>query len=115
MAVPIEFTIGVNGTLLDAAARIEANHSRSVLIVAGDVVEGVISEGDIMRALLRGADIRSPLRDFVHHDFKYLRERNHDQALELARRFGISLVPVVDEKMRLKDVITLRQLLEVHR
>jgi CBS domain-containing protein len=112
MSAPVQFTITIAATLLDAAARIEANHSRSVIVLADDVVEGVISEGDILRALLRGADIRAPLRDFVHHDFKYLRSPDYPQALELAKRFGISLIPVVDEKMRLKEVLPLSKILE---
>jgi len=111
MTVPREFTISATATLLDAAARIEANHSRSVFVMAGDVVEGVISEGDILRALLRGADVRAPLRDFVHHDFKFLTAWDDAKALELMRRYGITLVPVVDGHLKLVSVIRLQDLL----
>ena len=111
MTVPREFTIASSGTLLDAAARIEANHSRSVLVVSGEVVTGIISEGDILRALLQGVDIRAPLDDFVHRDFKYLTERDYQKALDMVRQFGITLIPVVDKRMRLLDVIRLPELL----
>lgn len=110
-----EFTIAVTATLLDAAARIESNRSRSVLVLSGDVVIGIISEGDILRALMRGVDIRAPLQSFVRHDFKYLTERNMDKALELVRQFGIALVPIVDSHLRLIDVIPLSQILELVR
>jgi CBS domain-containing protein len=110
-SVPREFTIASSGTLMDAAARIEANHSRSVFVLSGDVVTGVISEGDILRALLRGVDIHAPLQDFVRYDFKYLRERDLSQALHLVRQFGITLIPVVDAQLRLVDVIRLPEIL----
>lgn len=100
-----------SATLLDAAERIQRNHARTVVVVDGERAIGVLSEGDILRALLHGSDIRAPLLDFVAYGFKYLRGRDDEAALALFRSHGIGLVPVVDDEMRLRDVITLTELL----
>ena len=111
-----EFVVPQNATLLDAVQRIQGNHSRAVMVTERegeeDKIIGVISEGDVMRALLHGVDVHAPLEGFLRPDFKFLRERDLAQALRLFSRFGITMVPVVDPHFRLLDVVTLRDVLE---
>ena len=111
-----DFVVSGNATLLDAVQRIQRNHSRAVLVAEvvdeGEKIIGVISEGDVMRALLRGVDVHAPLEAFVRHDFKFLRKRELGAAMELIRKFGITMVPVVDEKFYLQDVVTLKDVLD---
>ncbi len=106
-----DFTIPLSGTLLDAVEVMEHNHSRCAVVMDTDKVVGVISEGDVMRALLRSADIRAPIKSFMNVGFRYLEGKDHDKALELIRRHGISLVPIVDSELHLVDVITLIDIL----
>ena len=105
------FTVDARGRLLDAAEAIARNRSRCVIVVAEGKVTGVISEGDLVRALLSGSDIHAPLAPFVQIGFKFLETRVLDRALELMRQHGISLVPVVNEAFGLSDVITLADVL----
>jgi len=110
-----DFRVSHNATLLAAVQRIQRNHSRAVMVTETQGEEekiiGVISEGDVMRALLQGVDVHAPLESFVKHDFKFLRKRDLSQAMSLFKKFGITMVPVVDEKFYLRDVITLRDVL----
>lgn len=106
-----QYTIESSGTLLDAAQAIAANRSRCVIVMSCAKVVGVISEGDLVRALLRGTDIYSPMQSFIHHGISFLPQRDMAQALELFRTRGISLIPILNEGMVLEDVITLPQLL----
>ena len=64
-----------------------------------------------MRALLQGVDVHAPLERFMRLDFKFLRERDLGEAMRLFARFGITMVPVVDAGFRLRDVVTLRDVL----
>ncbi|MEO7083886.1 MAG: CBS domain-containing protein [Gemmatimonadaceae bacterium] len=105
------FTVDARGRLLDAAEAIARNRSRCVIVVDGDKVTGVISEGDLVRALLSGSDIHAPLGPFVQVGFKFLERRDLARALELMRVHGISLVPVLNEAFALSDVITLADVL----
>ena len=95
-----------SGTLLDAAQAINANKNRSVMVVKENKVIGLISEGDLVRALLQGMDIHTPVTEFVRYGFAFLHNRNPVKALELFKKHGFSLIPVLSKKMELKDVIT---------
>lgn len=105
------YTVESNGTLLDAAQAIASNHSRCVVVVDHGKVIGVLSEGDLVRALLRGTDIYSPMQPFIHHGIVFLEQREMGRALALFRSHGISLIPILDEELKLHDVITLNELL----
>jgi CBS domain-containing protein len=106
-----QYIIESNGTLLDAAQAISANRSRCVIVMSAGKAVGVISEGDLIRALLRGTDIYSPMQPFIHHGISFLPKRDMAQALELFRTRGISLIPILNDELGLKDVITLQQML----
>jgi CBS domain-containing protein len=108
----IDYVVSCNGTLLDAVEVIDRNRSRCAVAVDGEKVIGVVSEGDVMRALLRGIDIRAPLGDIVQYGFRYLGARNLDKAIKLMHSSGITLVPIVDHDMRLTGVITLYEVFE---
>ena len=106
-----QYTVESSGTLLDAAQVIAANRSRCVIVMSGGKAVGVISEGDLVRALLRGTDIYSPMQSFIHHGISFLPDRDMARALELFRTRGISLIPILNDELGLEDVITLQQLL----
>jgi CBS domain-containing protein len=106
-----QYTVNSSGTLLDVAQAIVANQSRSVIVTRSEKVIGIISEGDLLRAFLRGTDINASLEPFIRHGISYLRNRDMHQALDLFRKFGISLVPIITENLILQDVITLQNLL----
>jgi predicted transcriptional regulator len=107
-----QYTVQSSGTLLDAAQAIAANRSRCVIVMSGDKAVGVISEGDLVRALLRGIDIYAPMQSFTHHGIAFMHERDMAKALDLFRKRGISLIPILNHEFGLEDVITLQQLLD---
>ena len=97
-------------TLLEAAKAIEKGTNRTVLVVDSlDTMKvmGVLSEGDVLRALIRGTDIHSPMKEFVRVQFRYLTEPDDKKALDLFAAHGISLLPIVDKNMHLKAVVTI--------
>ncbi len=106
------FTVPETATLLDAVEVIDHNHCRCAMVMRGEKVVGIISEGDIMRTLLGGVSIHSPLAERANPSFKFLEKPDDEAALRLFREHGISLVPVVDNDMKLTDVVTLREVLE---
>ena len=55
----------------------------SQLVLGQEKVIGVISEGDILSALLANTDIHAPLEGWVSHDFKFLSSQDYKQALNL--------------------------------
>jgi CBS domain-containing protein len=108
----LAYTVSRRGTLLDAAEVIQRNHSRTAVVVDDGRVIGVLSEGDILRALLGGADVHAPLADFVQLGFRYLRSRDIGEALKLMHPRGITLLPVVGDDFKLEGVVTQREVIE---
>ncbi len=98
--------VEASARLIDAIDVIKRNRSRCAVVVEQDKVVGVISEGDVLRALLRDADVHAPIADWLNHGFKFLASFDHAAALELMRIHGISMVPIIDNSFRLQGVIT---------
>ena len=74
-----------------------------------DVLCGTVTDGDIRRALIAGASLDDTLEQVMHRDFRALHPG--DDAFTLLprlRKQGIILVPVLDEKGGIKDIIDLR-------
>jgi hypothetical protein len=68
-------------------------------------VAGVFSQGDVLRALLGGVDLHTPLNRVLSPSFKYLKSRDMGKALEYIRS-GLTLIPVITDAYTLKDVVT---------
>ncbi|MHA2282063.1 MAG: CBS domain-containing protein [Promethearchaeota archaeon] len=107
-----DFVISEKATLLQASEKIDRNHSRAVVVRSGEKVVGIISEGDILRALLKGADIHAPIAPFMVYSFKYLSEKDIIKAYKLVKKYLFTLVPVIDENFHLMEVITLADILD---
>jgi CBS domain-containing protein len=103
-----DFWIRDSATMEDAIALIQKNNSRCVVVVGvQQKVVGVFSEGDVLRAILAGTDVHTPLRAIIRPSFRYLHERD----IAAARKMflgGITLVPLLDADFRLLGVLTLK-------
>jgi CBS domain-containing protein len=107
-----DYTVSRSSTLICAIEVIERNHSRTAIVVEDGKVVGVLSEGDILRALLQGSDVYSLLDQHMQLGFCYLRERSLTQAFGLILSRGITLIPVVDDEFQLLGLVTLTEVLE---
>lgn len=106
------YIVSVDGILEDAIKCIELNHSRCAIIVDKKMkVYGVISDGDILRSILNGKNIYSPIKNNININFKFLKKKDNEEALKIIKKFCISLIPVVNQELILKDIITLEEIL----
>lgn len=97
-------------TLLETAKVIERGMHRTAVVVEDFTsykVLGIVSEGDILRALIRGTDVHSPIREFMKVNFRSLKTPDMRQAFALFSERGFALIPVVDDELRLQSVVTL--------
>ena len=106
-----DFCLDSDATLIDAVAKMNKNRSRTVMVVEAGKLTGLVSEGDVMRALLRGVDTYAPVREVVNRAFRFLTSVDHRAAFLLFQEHAFGLVPVVDDDFHLVDVITLEQTL----
>ena len=102
-------SISRQDTLLVAMDCIKKNHQRCVLVTnASGKLEGVISQGDIASALLRGMTPYVPVEKVMNPSFLYLMKDDMAQAYAIFKKYQISLLPVLDNKYMVKSVITLQ-------
>lgn len=103
-----KFCVSEKNTIKEAISVIQGNFSRCVVVLnENKKVVGVFSEGDVLRAIMQGIDLHTPLKKVISPSFLYLKEKNMLKAYELIKKFGITLIPVIDDSYDLKDVITI--------
>jgi CBS domain-containing protein len=106
------YTVSSAATILDAAGKILSNRSRCVCVLEEDKVVGVFSQGDVLRALLNNISPYAPLTSVMKPSFWHLPQRDLHRALELVRKYLITMIPVIDKDFHILDIITLEQLIQ---
>jgi len=102
-----------NDTINTAMLAIQQTKSRCACVLsASQKVVGVISQGDIIRALFDGANQYSSIKDFVNNSFIYLNEVDMERAYKLIKSKNLTLIPVIDKDFILVSVITLTDLFD---
>jgi dTDP-glucose pyrophosphorylase len=81
-------------------------------VTADDLLVGVVTDGDIRRALLDGALLSDPVKPFIRGNALVAKSADSRASiLDLMQARAISQVPIVDEKGQLVAVHLLRELL----
>ena len=109
----LKYTVLDSQTIKDTALVINQNHCRCVIVRnQSNNVVGVVSDGDIIRAILEGISLYSPVSQIVSHSFKYLHDSDMNSAYQYFRNNpGVTLIPVVGSSFQLNDVITVHDIL----
>lgn len=101
------FVIEETFSIEDAMTAITANRHGAVVIVNCEgILVGILSDGDIRRALLRGATIRTPVSKVANMNVTTGDSKRENIERLFAEHKAINLIPVVDEQNFLKEVIT---------
>jgi dTDP-glucose pyrophosphorylase len=93
----------LDATLRDALRSLVSSGVEIVLVSdeTGRLI-GILTDGDFRRALLKGADLDSPLAPHLQRHFKAVTTlEGRAEALDLMRAFSLHEVPVVDDNGRL--------------
>ena len=72
---------------------------------------GTLTDGDIRRGLISGAELSDSVSTIMHKDFKFILESEYD--VSLVRKFRdkrILFIPVLDEKHHIVDVLNLKKM-----
>lgn len=99
-------------TIKEVIDKFEENNDRVFIVnnKMGKVI-GVISQGDVIRALATGKDLYSCIKDIIQTSFLYLyKETDYEKVYEIFKNKLITLLPVIDENFKLLDVITLKDI-----
>lgn len=101
----IKYLVGPEDTIEESWKKIEENHKRSVIVVDNNIVVGSLSDGDIRKAILSRRIISTPIKEIMNVNFFSLTENNKEKAEKIFKEKNIFIIPIVDEKMHLRDLI----------
>ena len=95
-------------SIAETLKRFNTSGEKVLLITTGKKLEGVITDGDIRRAVLSGYSIEDSITEIFNRAPSYLIESEFD--IEAARKIllqhKIDLIPVVDKNHRVIDYIS---------
>lgn len=107
-----EALIPINATLKDALISIEVSALQMSILVHDDGrLLGVISDGDIRRAILKGYPLDAPALDIANtQPITALATASNQELLGLMRRKTVHQIPLIDEEHRITGLMTLDEL-----
>jgi CBS domain-containing protein len=109
-ATPTEkFLLEKSATIADALFAITENKHGAILIVDTDkTLVGVVSDGDIRRALVKGATTLTPVEKITNQNVQCVRDNsNKGQSDKIFTKHpAINVIPVLDKSNRVRDVVT---------
>ena len=94
--------------LIDALKRLDESALRYLLVLnKKSILIGSLSDGDVRRAILGGADLNHDISNFYMRDPIYLEENTFNQldAQELMSSKSLMYLPIVDDSKKLIDII----------
>lgn len=99
--------------LAETIASVDASALQIALVVdAPGRLVGVVTDGDIRRAILRGATLEAPIRTVMNPQPKTIRTgATREELLAFMRLHVLHHVPIVDREGRLVDLVLLDDLL----
>ena len=99
-------------TLRDAASKMADLYVGVMPVCDGDRLVGMLTDRDItIRAIARGADCSTPVREVMSSSVRYAFEDEAiDAAREAMKRHRIRRLPVLDSNRRLAGIVTLGDL-----
>ena len=97
------YTIHKDATVREAMAAIDIGSSGVVMIVGeNDLLEGIMTDGDIRRLLLAGAEMHSPITNGINRKFTHVSpETPRADVLDLIYARDIEHIPIVDSDGKL--------------
>lgn len=101
------YIINSDSKIMDAIEKMQTTKTRDLLIQKNNKIIGTVSEGDILRAILSGKDLRSPVEDICNLNFKFVEKGSEYKAHEIFKLEKVFIVPVFDKKNKLVNIITL--------
>ena len=103
-----DYCIRETYTIKETIERFESANDRVAIVVNNeDKVVGVVSQGDILRALSSGVNMYTQINQIISNSFLHLYEKDMEMAVNIFKMKKITLLPVIDSDNKLVDSITL--------
>lgn len=95
---------------LVAINSITGNGESLIVVNKAQQMVGSLTDGDIRRGLIGGAELVDSVRNIMHRDFRYIKHSDFDVAhLKSFRDQRIMFIPILDEQKHVVDVVNLNK------
>ena len=100
-----ERSIQINITLLQALKNMDEVKVKILLVFSGEHFEGLITIGDIQRAIIKNISLKEPVSRILNKNkiYGYINE-SEDSIKDKMRRMRAEVMPILDEQGELVDV-----------
>jgi len=99
-----DIVVGDNLAILDTIIIIKNNKKKTII--------GLIDIEDIINFIINKKDLKSNVKEIMNTSFKYLQSRDMAKAKILFKKFNLHLIPVLNKKRHLTDIIYLKDLIK---
>ncbi len=100
-------------TIGDLVRKVLAGHERTCFVVDdSSFLVGVVSEGDLLRAIWGGIDLDAPANDYLNHNPISILESADNpeiEAISIFKKHGVVSVPVVNSQRKLIRILNVRE------
>ena len=100
-----DFFVGEDEKILDAMEHLGELALKVLFIEHGGRLAASLTDGDIRRWILNGGDLKEPVKNVANYEPKYLVHATREAALAFLKEKSIEAVPIVDEKLRVIDIV----------
>ena len=105
------FTVSEKTGIIDALKKIDANRQGFVVVVEDGVVLGVLTDGDIRRAIIKGTMNAESVSTVYTRNVKMVHVTDgFETVTELFKNQAIKFLPIIDETGKLVNIITKSQI-----
>lgn len=111
----LERTISSNSTILDALRQMDNIYQKLLIIVDDNIFKGLISVGDIQRAIVRNTPLSENLLNVIRKNIRLANENTELLKIkEEMFEYRMELMPIVSDVGELVDVIFWEDVFETH-
>ncbi|WDI43867.1 sugar phosphate nucleotidyltransferase [Bremerella sp. P1] len=103
-----------SASIIETMRVVDEASAQIALVVEGEsTLIGVVTDGDLRRAILRGSDLSDPVLPFTSCSFHSVPEgATRAQALDLMQSLGLKHLPIVDDEMQIRGIHLLSEVIK---
>jgi dTDP-glucose pyrophosphorylase len=107
-----KYCVSPYASILEAMKKIDSSGIATVVVCEDGKAKGVLTDGDIRRALIKGAELTSPIEPFFTRNFIFVGPSVlRADVLDVMQAQLIEQVPIIDSEGTLKGIHTLHSIL----
>jgi dTDP-glucose pyrophosphorylase len=96
-------------TAMEALNNLVNKESLTLFIVnSQNQLSGTLTDGDIRRGLLRGLQLTDKVSEVMHRNFRYLEQDFGLEQIDLLKKQGIALIPLVNKNREIIRILLLK-------